>query len=231
MTSRAAPFSLSRDREPVLRSPAPVGERARREHRNPGSGPPSHPPATPTRRPESHDDAQRSVHSWRAAVSATPRRVAPPAPDRPAGHRIALAPRPAQTAARASGTSCTSRSATHRALHPNAGVAPVPRESPVGYRRVHGTSHVGHQGRRFHRLGNPQDRRHRPAPQRASTTWAAFLHSQAHALLACDFIETITLNGQRQYILAVIEHATRRIRILGTTAHPTADWSPNSPET
>ena len=63
-----------------------------------------------------------------------------------------------------------------------------------------------------------------PAPQRASTTWAAFLQSQAHALLACDFIETITLNGQRQYILAVIEHATRRIRVLGTTAHPTVDW-------
>ncbi|HEV3356745.1 MAG TPA: integrase core domain-containing protein [Pseudonocardiaceae bacterium] len=63
-----------------------------------------------------------------------------------------------------------------------------------------------------------------PAPQRASTTWAAFLRSQADALVACDFIETITLNGQRQYILAVIEHATRRIRILGTTAHPTADW-------
>jgi putative transposase len=63
-----------------------------------------------------------------------------------------------------------------------------------------------------------------PAPQRASTTWAAFLRSQAHALLACDFIETITLTGQRQYVLAVIEHATRRIRVLGATAHPTADW-------
>ncbi|MGW0203475.1 hypothetical protein [Nonomuraea sp. NPDC003201] len=59
-----------------------------------------------------------------------------------------------------------------------------------------------------------------PAADRASTTWAGFLRSQAEALLACDFIETVTLGGRRQYILAVIEHATRRIRVLGTTAHP-----------
>ncbi|WP_342342512.1 integrase core domain-containing protein [Streptacidiphilus jiangxiensis] len=39
-----------------------------------------------------------------------------------------------------------------------------------------------------------------------------------------DFIETVTLTGQRQYILAAIHHASRRIRILGTTAHPTHAW-------
>jgi putative transposase len=63
-----------------------------------------------------------------------------------------------------------------------------------------------------------------PAPDRAATTWAAFLRSQAEALLAADFIETVTLTGTRMYILAVIEHASRRIRILGVTAHPTAAW-------
>lgn len=63
-----------------------------------------------------------------------------------------------------------------------------------------------------------------PSPERASVTWADFLRSQADALLACDSIETVTLNGQRQYILAVIEHASRRIRVLGTTGHPTATW-------
>ncbi|MEU8148174.1 hypothetical protein [Nonomuraea sp. NPDC048901] len=63
-----------------------------------------------------------------------------------------------------------------------------------------------------------------PAPERASTTWADFLRSQADAMLAGDFIETVTLSGQRQYILAGIEHTTRRVRVLGTTAHPSASW-------
>jgi putative transposase len=61
-----------------------------------------------------------------------------------------------------------------------------------------------------------------PAPGRASTTWASFLRSQADALLACGFFETNTSTGARLFVLAVIEHATRQIRILGATPHPTA---------
>ncbi|TYC07640.1 IS481 family transposase, partial [Micromonospora sp. MP36] len=61
-----------------------------------------------------------------------------------------------------------------------------------------------------------------PAPERTSTTWADFLRCQADALLACDFFETVTLTGTRMYVLAVIEHANRRIRVVGATAHPTA---------
>ncbi|WP_189313425.1 integrase core domain-containing protein, partial [Streptomyces brasiliensis] len=44
------------------------------------------------------------------------------------------------------------------------------------------------------------------------------------ALLACDLFEVRTLAGARLYAFAVIEHATRRVRILDATAHPTADW-------
>jgi putative transposase len=58
-----------------------------------------------------------------------------------------------------------------------------------------------------------------PAPERACSTWADFLRSQADALLACDFLETVTLTGARLYVLAVIEHANRRVRVLGATAH------------
>jgi transposase InsO family protein len=64
-----------------------------------------------------------------------------------------------------------------------------------------------------------------PAPQRDRQTWAHFLRSQAHAILAADFFETRTLTGARRYVFAVIEHATRRVRILGATTHPTATWT------
>src|SRR5271167_766818 len=63
-----------------------------------------------------------------------------------------------------------------------------------------------------------------PAPERTTATWASFLRSQADALLACDFFETVTLGGARLYVLAVIEHASRRIRILGATPHPIGSW-------
>jgi putative transposase len=63
-----------------------------------------------------------------------------------------------------------------------------------------------------------------PAPERNSSTWANFRRTQADALLACDFMETVTLSGVRMYVLVVIEHASRRIHILGATAHPTASW-------
>jgi transposase InsO family protein len=64
-----------------------------------------------------------------------------------------------------------------------------------------------------------------PAPHRNHLTWATFLRSPAQALLAADFFEVRTLTGTRLYVLALIEHATRRVRILGATAHPTTAWT------
>lgn len=63
-----------------------------------------------------------------------------------------------------------------------------------------------------------------PAPERDRQTWAMFLRSQAHAILACDFFTATTLNGASAYVFAVIEHANRRVRILGVTTDPTAAW-------
>src|SRR5690242_5762451 len=39
-----------------------------------------------------------------------------------------------------------------------------------------------------------------PAPERMSDSWAAFLRSQAQAILAADFFEAVTLTGARMYV-------------------------------
>ena len=64
-----------------------------------------------------------------------------------------------------------------------------------------------------------------PAPQRDHQSCSGFLRGQAHAILAADFFQTPTLTGARLYVFAVIEHATRRIRVLGATAHPSTTWT------
>src|ERR1019366_5875402 len=64
-----------------------------------------------------------------------------------------------------------------------------------------------------------------PAPRRTGPAWSQFLRSQADAILACDFFTAGLPGGTRACVLAVIEHATRRIRILGVTPHPTGEWT------
>jgi len=63
-----------------------------------------------------------------------------------------------------------------------------------------------------------------PAPRRDGPGWAEFLRSRAQGILALDFFTAGLLNGTTVYVLAVIEHGTRRIRILGATQHPVQSW-------
>jgi len=63
-----------------------------------------------------------------------------------------------------------------------------------------------------------------PAPDRDHTTWSTFLRSQAQAIIAADFLTATTLTGTSYYVFTVIEHATRRVRVRGATAHPTGEW-------
>jgi transposase InsO family protein len=58
----------------------------------------------------------------------------------------------------------------------------------------------------------------------AGPGWEEFLRSQAQGILALDFFTADLLNGTTVYVLAVIEHGTRRIRILGATEHPVQSW-------
>jgi transposase len=119
----------------------------------------------------------------------------------------------------------TGRPATRRNI--KALVLRLARENPEwGYRRIHGE--LAGLGARvsastvweiLKKAGID------PAPRRARPTWPQFLRSQAEAILACDFFTADLLDGTQAYVLAVIEHATRRIRILGVTMHPSGAWT------
>ncbi|MEU3556145.1 integrase core domain-containing protein [Streptomyces fragilis] len=100
------------------------------------------------------------------------------------------------------------------------------RENPDwGYRRVHGElAALGIKVAASTVWSILKEHGIPPVPDRQHTTWATFLRSQAEAILAADFFETKTLSGTTLTVLAVIEHATRRVRILGVTAHPSAAW-------
>jgi putative transposase len=78
---------------------------------------------------------------------------------------------------------------------------------------------------------------HRPRSGRSSRTLASARHRAGTALagrsscgprqqgiLALDFFIADLLNGAKVYVLAVIEHGTRGVRILGATEHPVQSW-------
>lgn len=63
-----------------------------------------------------------------------------------------------------------------------------------------------------------------PAPRRSGPTWTEFLRSQAQGILACDFFTVETVALKTLYVLFFIELSTRRVRVVGTTAHPDSSW-------
>src|SRR3954454_3184008 len=63
-----------------------------------------------------------------------------------------------------------------------------------------------------------------PAPRRAGPTWQQFLATQAHTIVACDFFTVDTVFLKRIYVLFFLELATRRVHVVGVTAHPTGAW-------
>ena len=74
-------------------------------------------------------------------------------------------------------------------------------------------------------MADSQQRGDRPgAAPRDGPGWPEFLRSQAQGILALDFFTADLLNGAKIYVLAAIEHGTRRVRVLGATGHPVQAW-------
>jgi putative transposase len=95
----------------------------------------------------------------------------------------------------------------------------------MGYRRIHGEPAVpGSKAAASTVWEILKEHGIPPAPDRQSTTRADLLRSRADALPARALFEVRTPAGARLYVFAVLEHASRRIRVPGATAHPTAQW-------
>jgi putative transposase len=63
-----------------------------------------------------------------------------------------------------------------------------------------------------------------PAPRREGPGWAEFLRSQAQGSWRWTSSPPACSTERRSTSLAVIEHGTRRIRVLGATGHPVQAW-------
>jgi putative transposase len=99
-------------------------------------------------------------------------------------------------------------------------------ENPTwGYRRVHSElAGLGYQIGASTLWKILKATRIDPSPQRSGPSWAQFLRTQAHTILACDLFHLDTITLTRLYAFFVVEHATRQVHILGVTAHPTGAW-------
>jgi putative transposase len=67
-------------------------------------------------------------------------------------------------------------------------------------------------------------RRARP-PQPQGQTWLTFLHNQAEAIWACDFIQVSDVFFRSLFAFVIVELSSRRVVHIGVTGHPSDAWA------
>jgi putative transposase len=138
---------------------------------------------------------------------------------------VLLAPRPGRTPPRCRVTPETTGTAAYRAVHPRSYPAPGTGEPQLGLpphpRRTTGPRR---ESSRLHRLGDPAGRRDRPVTRTELEYLGGLPALPGRGPAGLRLLETVSLSGARLFVFAVIEHGSRRIRILGATAHPSSAW-------
>jgi putative transposase len=60
---------------------------------------------------------------------------------------------------------------------------------------------------------------------RGDQRWATFIRNHANAIVACDFLVSITASFRVLYVFLAMEVVSRRILHCNVTEHPTAEWT------
>jgi hypothetical protein len=64
----------------------------------------------------------------------------------------------------------------------------------------------------------------RPRGTTSNLRWSTFVRNNAKAVVACDFLASVTATFRILYVFVAMEVGSRRILHTNVTAHPTADW-------
>jgi len=63
-----------------------------------------------------------------------------------------------------------------------------------------------------------------PAPERAASSWRAFLRQHGNSILACDLFTVDTVWLRRLYVLFFVSIGTRRVEYVACTTNPDTGW-------